>query len=193
MVRRHGPQPGIPRAAQGIPGLEHLRHPRRIGRGGPGWWPRAIDNVVAVEPYGDGPPAPTLACGAAAMQHPRVQKNDVTGLDLTSAEYYFGTSWDYDWSPDGTFVVYRDENELWIYDTLNHQHAVVPTTVSNQPRWSPDGTRIVYGASAGNWTTIESIDLDDLSITVLAKAKNRYTIHIFFNFNPVKTQALINL
>ncbi|MFC1596541.1 hypothetical protein ACFL5Q_01155 [Planctomycetota bacterium] len=98
---------------------------------------------------------------------------DITGLDLTSAEYYFGTSWDYDWSPDGTFVVYRDENELWTYNTFTDEHDILPTTVSNQPRWSPDGTRIAYGASADNWTTIETVDLDALSITVVAKAKNR--------------------
>jgi hypothetical protein len=97
---------------------------------------------------------------------------EIVGLDLSSTEYVYGTSWDYDWSPDGTAIVYRNDKELWIYDTLADQHAMLPTTILFQPRWSPDGARIAYGARAESWTTIETIHLDDLSITVVAKARN---------------------
>ena len=104
-------------------------------------------------------------------------EGEITGLDLSLVECFSGTSLDYDWSPDGTAVVYRNENELWIYDTLSDKHAPLPATIGaepqwTQPRWSPDGTRIVYGASADTWTSIETIDLSDLSITVVAKAKH---------------------
>ena len=103
-------------------------------------------------------------------------EGEITGLDLSLAEYIYGTSPDYDWSPDGSAVVYRNENELWIYDTVTGEHVMLPATTGakprwSQPRWSPDGTRIAYDASAENWTSIETINLDDLSITVVAKAR----------------------
>src|SRR5690606_19511832 len=70
-------------------------------------------------------------------------------------------------------VVYRDGSELWIYNTLTDMHVRLPTAASNQPRWSPDGTRIVYGAQTDNSTSIETIKLNDQSITVIASARNR--------------------
>jgi hypothetical protein len=97
---------------------------------------------------------------------------EMTGLDLAAAEAFSGLYWDYDWSPDGTAVAYRNGSALWIYDIVTDVHTPLPTSINSQPRWSPDGTRIAYGASGENWTSIETIHLSDLSITEVARARN---------------------
>jgi len=104
---------------------------------------------------------------------------DISGIDLNSLEHFTGLSYQYDWSPDGSLIVFNDQGNLWVLDTVSMQTMPLPVAnVYGSPRWSPDGEKITYGISdsAADVSRIETLDLFDGSITVIADGRLRTPI-----------------
>lgn len=114
---------------------------------------------------------------------------DVKDIDLTSVVRYYDTSWDFDWSPDGTEFVFSartapERGELAVYDALND--SVSPLNVGNgiDPTWSPDGASIAFADRSDRIDHIVTVQLDGLVETTLATARRRNPLEGTYLYRP---------
>jgi Tol biopolymer transport system component len=105
---------------------------------------------------------------------------EILGIDLNSIQHYPGIGERYDWSPDGTMIVFHnydeqpDEGFVFIFDTLTGTLAPLPIVKAwSSIDWSPDGTRIAYTVldREQDTTQVNVYDLSDGSITTIASGK----------------------
>ena len=109
-----------------------------------------------------------------------VTTGEIVGIDLDSIEHFIGIGERYDWSPDGTMIVFHDNNVeqldglVEIYDTITQAFTPLPIVQAwNRIEWSPDGMKIAYTMldQEEDTTQVEVFDLSDNSITAVANGK----------------------
>jgi hypothetical protein len=109
------------------------------------------------------------------------QTGDVAGLDLTQIQRFEAISRYYDWSPNGEWLTFCDEDTgtLWVYDTLAQQTQLLAADGAwFTPAWSPDGSRIAYtmiDRKAGV-SQLKTIDVLDRTVTVVDEGRLRGSI-----------------
>ena len=109
---------------------------------------------------------------------------DVTGLDLNAVLRGHHLPADYDWSPDGTALVYSFQNTLQVLDLIDGGTELLTFTSAIDPEWSPDGTAIAFNDHSQLEDHIMVIDLNDLTETTVARARRRNAAEGQYVFRP---------
>jgi len=74
----------------------------------------------------------------------------------------------YAWSPDGTRVVYSNQNQVYLFDPLTRRATFIAS--GHSPVWSPDGASIAYVSTSGAHTLVLR-QIDSGQEVTLARAK----------------------
>ena len=87
---------------------------------------------------------------------------------------FAGAGMFYDWSPDGSQIVFNGNDRLYVMNADGSDQTRLSDLIIGIPAWSPDGTRIAFEAENGERIDIYVIGPDGTGLTRLTDAPLNY-------------------
>ncbi|MBI5705726.1 MAG: PD40 domain-containing protein [Armatimonadetes bacterium] len=94
---------------------------------------------------------------------------DSDGSNLVNITNNSGQDWHPAWSPDGSWIAYVHDSDVWLISPQTGQTKRL-TTIGNcafRPSWSPDGAKIAFDSEAGGTRRVYLMNSDGSGLTVL--------------------------